>query len=186
MPRRANSFQTKKVVVEFNTGLERTPLRFLLVFHRVNLGIQMTTEELYQLMLWKNIWKRNKWEELQHLTNLLTRRTISVALVATPMKISNLFLKVKVINFHLWEVEKPNQVLKLWQLLLITTKLVECPILLKNMLKKKINLQWQSKESIILRAKMTPSQLLLRNGLSREILKTQNYSFKSKDTKSQT
>jgi len=99
------------------------------------------------------------------------------------MKILNLFLKVKVINFQALEVETKNLTLLQLDLLLIITTLVECRILHKNMLKKKINLQWQNKENITLWVRMTPNQHLPKNGLLKETLKTLKFWSKNKDTK---
>jgi len=63
------------------------------------------------------------------------------AQVVIPMKILNPFLKVKVINFQALEAETKNLTLLQLDQLLINIMLAECLILLKNMLKKKINLR---------------------------------------------
>lgn len=168
----ANKLVTLKKVEAFNTGLAKMQSRFLLVFHSHGQKTQAENKmEFCLLMQWKNIWKR-KWEELQLLTSHRTRKMMLEALEVILMKILNLFLKVKVINFQVLEVETKNLTLLQLDLLLIITTLVECLISLKNMLKKKINLQWQNKESITLRVRMIPNQHLPKNGLLKETLKT--------------
>ena len=165
----ANKQVTPRKVEVFNTGLEKMQSRFLLVFHSHGQKTLVANKmEFCQLTLWKNIWKR-KWVEvelLQLLTNHQTRKMMLEAQVVILTKILNLFLKVKVINFQALEAETKKLIPQLQlDLLLIITMLVECLTSHKNMLRKKINSQWQNKESITLRVKMIANQLQQKNGL---------------------
>lgn len=109
----ANRLVTLKKEEVFNTGLVKTQSKLVLVFHSLSQSTKVKKQtECYQLTLWKNIWKR-KWEEeqLQLLTNQLIKKMTLEVQVDTLMKILNLFLKVKVINFQVLEAETKNLML---------------------------------------------------------------------------